>query len=133
MAYTGKLVNKPGATITKKPAAALTYGNRFVTLDTDPFSVVLSSADDVALGVVLTPAAAGEVIEVVMHGTVLVESGATDIAIGDYVMPGGTAAGTALKATTGKAIAGRCMAIIGTLASGDLISVDLDQKRSVGA
>lgn len=129
MAYTGKLVNKPGATITKKPAAALANGNRFVTLDSDPFSVVLSSADDVVLGVVLTPAAAGEVIEVVQHGTVLVESGATDITIGSYVMPG--TAGVALLATTGKAIAGRCMAFVGTLASGDLISVDLDQKKSL--
>jgi len=131
MAYTGKLVNKPGETITKKPAAALASGYRFVTLDTDPFSVALSSADDVVLGVVLAPAAAAEVIEVIQHGTVLVESGATDIAIGDFVMPG--TAGVALKATTGKAIAGRCMAVVGTLASGDLISVDLDQKRSVGA
>lgn len=129
MAYTGKLVNKPGATITKKPAAALANGNRFVTLDSDPFSVVLSSADDVVLGVILASAEAAEVIEVVQHGTVLVESGATDITIGSYVMPG--TAGVALLATTGKAIAGRCMAFVGTLASGDLISVDLDQKKSL--
>lgn len=131
MAYTGKLINKPGVSHTKTPAAAIASGNRFVTLDSDPQSIVLSSADDNAYGVILAPAVAGEDIEVVKGGTVLVESGATDIAIGDYVMPGGTAAGTALKATTGKAVAGRCVAFIGTLAAGDLISVDLDDKKSL--
>lgn len=129
MAYSGKLINKPGRSHTKQPAAALANGNRFVTLDTDPQSVVLSSADDNPYGVVLALAAAGEDVEVVKGGTVLVESGATDIAIGDYVMPG--AAGVALKATTGKAVGGRCVAIVGTLASGDLISVDLDDKKSL--
>jgi hypothetical protein len=129
MAYTAKLINKPGLTHTKKPAAALANGNRFVTLDTDPFSVVLSSADDNPYGVTLAPAAAAELIEIVKTGTVLVESGATDIGIGDYVMPG--AAGVALKATTGKAVGGRCVAIIGTLAVGDLISVDLNDKKSL--
>lgn len=129
MAFTSKLINHPGATVTKKPAAALASGNRFVTLDTDPFSVVLSSADDNPIGVILAPASAAETIEVVAHGVVLVESGATDITIGGFVMPG--TAGVALAATTGKAVAGRCVAFIGTLASGNLISVDLDQRKSL--
>jgi hypothetical protein len=128
MAYSGKLVNKPGETITKKPAAALAAANRFVTQDTDEFSVVLSSGGDNPIGVTPVAAAAAETIEVVKHGTPLVELGATDIAIGDYVMPG--TAGVALKSTGTAFVGGRCVAFVGTLAVGDLISVDLDDKYS---
>ena len=120
------LINKPGTTVFIKPAAALANAFRFVTSDaSNPDSVTLSAADDQSLGVVYQAYAAGESGECIIHGIVMVEAGGT-VATGDYV--NASTAGVAIVAATTKPIRGRCL--VGG-ASGELISVDLDDRRSV--
>lgn len=127
MADTRKLINRVRETIYAKPAAAIATPNRFVTFDTDPISVVASSADDDANGVLLQKAAAGEEVEIAIEGIALVEAGAT-VATGEYVQA--STGGVAIKAATGKPILGRCLK---GGANGELISVHLSLNKKVVA
>lgn len=120
-----KLINKPGQTVFIKPAAAIASAYRFVTSDASNVdSVTLSAADDQSLGVIYQTFAAAESGECIVHGIVLVEAGGT-VATGDYV--NASTNGVAIVSATGKPIRGRCLVGGG---SGDLISVDLDDRRS---